>query len=263
MNKILLYFRQFPFLIALKLSINAMFKRWLNPEAIVWYSQLGEDQYILSLLCDYDNFQTNESKGGFYVDVGSNHPIRFSNTFGLYCRGWRGICIEANSNLINKCKKIRKLDWAINAAVSDEEKDVDFYVSTLDLVSTIHPPFLEKEWAEGDFKLKEKVKMHTATLDTILDNFSKQTDSHALDHIDLLSIDVEGHDFNVLRSINLNKYRPAIIVIEMIGYDKAHPDQNEICQYLDRFKYDMEGYHMINGFFVARELKNKKNHTYS
>jgi FkbM family methyltransferase len=248
MKKALLYLRQFPKLFAVKFIIFGIFKRFFNPDGIVFYSQMGEDQTIQTLLCE------KISKGGFYVDIGCNHPVRFSNTFGLYCNGWRGICVDANLDLVNEFKKIRKKDWVLHAAVSDEEKDVNFYVSTLDLASTMDISFVNNEWAKENYELKEMKKMRTVTLNTILGNFSQGEHKHLLDRIDLLSIDAEGHDFNVLRSIDLEKYRPSLIVIEMHEFDKEHPLDNEICQYLALHHYRLAGYHIMNGFFLSLEF---------
>ena len=51
------------------------------------FSQEGEDLLI-------DRMFDGQSVG-FYVDVGAHHPTRFSNTYLLYLRGWRGINIDA------------------------------------------------------------------------------------------------------------------------------------------------------------------------
>ena len=248
MKKALLFFRQFSPLFALRFTIFGMFKKLFNPKGIIFYSQMGEDQFIQTLLCD------RVSKGGFYLDIGCNHPIRFSNTFGLYCNGWTGICVDANLELVNEFKKVRKRDHVVHAAISDKEKEVEFYFSKLDLASTMHVPFLENEWVKENYELKEKKKMTTVTLDTLLDNFSRERQDLALDRIDLLSIDAEGHDFNVLKSINLQKYRPSLIVIEMHEFDQGHLKENEICQYMKSCDYNLAGYHVMNGFFLAGEF---------
>lgn len=56
----------------------------------------GEDKIIEGIL---KPLITNH---GSYVEVGCNHPKFLSNTYGLYRKGWRGICIDANQNLISK-----------------------------------------------------------------------------------------------------------------------------------------------------------------
>jgi hypothetical protein len=50
------------------------------------YSQEGEDLIASRLF-------PNQSTG-FYVDIGAHHPTRFSNTYLLYTKGWRGINID-------------------------------------------------------------------------------------------------------------------------------------------------------------------------
>ena len=40
-----------------------------------------------------------------YVDLGANHPAYGNNTFYSYLRGGRGICVDANADLISLYKK--------------------------------------------------------------------------------------------------------------------------------------------------------------
>jgi hypothetical protein len=75
------------------------------------------------------------------------------------------------------------------------------------------------------------------------------TDSHS---IDLLTIDVEGHDFRVLKSLDIAKYRPKIIVIEM--HDFAGIRDSEIYRYLAANGYVLKFFAVMNTYFVdARE----------
>ena len=63
------------------------------------YSQTGEDQILSFLL--------REEQNGFYLDIGCNHPIKLSNSYNFYLRGWKGICVDANSELIKKFKVVK------------------------------------------------------------------------------------------------------------------------------------------------------------
>jgi len=67
--------------------------------------------------------------------------------------------------------------------------------------------------------------------------------------IDLLSIDVEGHDLNALMSVNLNKYRPRIIVIEIHEFKLAENSADPIVKYLKDNDYALECFSTINGYF--------------
>ena len=84
------------------------------------YSQWGEDMCI-------GNFFINK-KSGFYVDIGSFHPVMYSNTCVLFNRGWSGINIDLNQTSIDLYNIIRPNDHNICAALSDrvEEKDLFF-----------------------------------------------------------------------------------------------------------------------------------------
>lgn len=70
--------------------------------------------------------------------------------------------------------------------------------------------------------------------------------------IDLLSIDVEGHDFNVLKSINLRKYRPKLIIIEIHDFVLTKPDDNEVYNWMITNDYKLIGYAIWNGYFVDK-----------
>ena len=80
------------------------------------FAQFGEDLIINKLF-------SKTSKGNF-LDIGSFHPIHYSNTFLLHLRGWRGINIDGNKELIEISNKVRPLDKNIHAFLSDKKKNV-------------------------------------------------------------------------------------------------------------------------------------------
>ena len=60
-------------------------------------------------------------KKGFYIDIGCNHPIKFSNTYLLYKKGWRGINIDADKESIVQFNKFRPNDISINIGISSKK----------------------------------------------------------------------------------------------------------------------------------------------
>lgn len=180
---------------------------------------------------------------GKYVDVGCNAPVKYSNTFLLYLIGWRGVNIDANGDLIDECKKVRKQDLCFQAAVSDSVRQVVFHKAEGSLMSTIDSVKYE-EWKElSMFRHRHEEKATTRTLTSILDECWPKEDE-----IDLLSIDVEGHDFQVLRSLDLRRYRPKIIVIEMHSVEKI--EDNDIYRYLNAHGYAFKFYAVLNAYFI-------------
>jgi hypothetical protein len=199
------------------------------------YSFTGEDR-ILESLC-----KSRITESGFYVDVGCNHPIFLSNTYLFYKRGWRGICIDANEKLIRKYKFYRPRDKGFCALVSNTKEKREFYKLTNDVLSTTEQHLLEPYTKQG--QSIETTLMEPVSLTEILD------DLNAPRTIDILSIDTEEHDFNVLQSLDLEKYSPRIIVIEVENFITVNPQANEVYNYLVSKKYFLEGFILTNLYF--------------
>lgn len=232
-------FKQFPLSYAIQFGLLEYVRRFFNKNSYLAYSQTGEDIIIRNIL--------ESVKKGFYIEVGSNEPIQHSNTFGLYQQGWRGITIDANINMVNMHKKIRPNDAAICAAVSDEEKEVTFYEFDMDEISTIDTEFYDRH--KSIQKVNRQITLRTRTLNSLIEENLPASTS-----IDLLSIDVEGHDYNVLNSINLDKFRPKLIVIEMHSFDLTQPFNNAIYSKMIKSSYRLAGYATWNGYFIANEF---------
>ena len=90
------------------------------------FSQEGEDRLCLSLLRNVIGQFNGEI---FYLDIGCNDPIKYSNTYLFYKLGYRGICIDPLPKSKEKFKSIREKDLFINAAVTDKdgEKELQIY----------------------------------------------------------------------------------------------------------------------------------------
>ena len=203
----------------------------------LYFSQTGEDVIIKTLL--------NHKRNGFYIEVGCNDPIINSNTFDLYLNyGWRGICIDANIKTLTRFKKIRSFDYVINAAISDIEEEVQFFISKESLVSTIDQDF-RNEWKE-DWALDSNItKIFTHKLDSIIYDLKIQ-----IPEIDLLIIDVEGHDFQVLKSINLTLHRPKLIVVEIHDFVFEEFYKSDIYLHLKQYDYRLISFATMNAYFV-------------
>jgi hypothetical protein len=195
----------------------------------------GEDRLLESL------YKGKISESGFYVDVGCNHPVFLSNTYLFYRRGWRGVCIDANQQLINKFKFYRPRDYAVCALVSNQKEQRMFYQLTNSVLSTTETKMLDTYREEGQ-KIEPTV-METFSLTEIFDR------AKAPHHIDILSIDTEEHDWPVLQSLDFEKYAPMIIVIEADDFIPSEPNTNEIYRYLMKKGYSFEGFLLTNLYF--------------
>ena len=96
-------------------------------------------------------FFVNKNNGK-YVDLGAFHPMRLSNTYLLYKKGWNGINIDIHSFSIDLFNYLRPNDINFNMAVSNKNEDIDMYFQKkLSQLSTIEEKQAKKVF-QGDIK---------------------------------------------------------------------------------------------------------------
>ncbi|MCA6078712.1 FkbM family methyltransferase [Fulvivirga sedimenti] len=219
--------------------LSAILRLFLGRSVKYSFSHAGEDRIIEYTL------NTNISYNGYYVDVGSNHPVFVSNTYLHYRKGWRGICIDANEKLIRKYKFYRPRDIAVCALVSDQDTTRDFYIIENDVLSTTEIENLAypKEHNLGI----STIEFATSTLTSILKN------NGVPGNFDLLSIDAEEHDFNVLMSLDFSLYTPKLIVLEDETFSLESSSENRIYRFLISKGYVLAGYISKNLYFKRIE----------
>ncbi len=180
-------------------------KKKLTGFAVKAYSQEGEDLVL--------NRFFNNTKNGFYVDVGAHHPQRFSNTYFFYKKGWRGINIDAMPDSMNLFNQTRKRDINLEIAISDKVETLTYYAFEEPAINGFDKELSEERIMSGQ-KLLFKKEIKTHTLAEVLDKYLPPNTA-----IDFLSIDVEGIDMQVLKSNNWTKYKPKIVLVEAVGKD--------------------------------------------
>jgi hypothetical protein len=182
------------------------------------YAHTEEDLFILKKF---------KNKKGFYVDVGCHHPTRLNNCHLLYKNGWNGINIDISEFSIKLFNLVRKKDININIAVSLKQKKVRFYYDKL--ISFYISLNKRKE-------LDRFREISSDTLTSIIDKTKYNNRK-----IDFLSIDTEGKDFEVLKSLNFRKYDPKYICIEIYSDKNARFNikKNQIYKYLIKKNYKL------------------------
>jgi len=167
---------------------------------------------------------------GVFVDVGSGHYRDDSNTYFLeQHRRWHGVAVDANVEYAADYARFRPRTRFINAFVSNRAGAVaDFAIAQ-------NPVFSSGARPLPPDAVVRRVKVPTTTLAQIL----------AAEHvrkIDFLSIDVEGAELAVLQGLDLRRYRPSLICIEI---DPAARDR--IFEHLHAAGYrELDAYHALN-----------------
>src|SRR6266508_2253689 len=75
--------------------------------SVVSYAQRYEDLYLLRCF--------GSRPEGFYIDIGSGHPVYDNMSFAFYLRGWRGITVEPNPWLARLTRDRRPCPLGANA----------------------------------------------------------------------------------------------------------------------------------------------------
>jgi FkbM family methyltransferase len=199
------------------------------------FSQNEEEQVLRDFFSDINN--------GFYVDVGCHHPRRFSNTALFYKNGWNGINIDASQKNLKLFNVFRKRDKNINALISEKPEKLKYYYFDDSALNGILS-FSKVDYLKDlGYKVINEEFINTQRLDDILVTCNVPDKK-----IDLLDIDVEGYDFQVLKSIDLNLFYVKVILIE------TGENENAIIEYLSNYNYNIYKKIDRNVFFLKNSL---------
>lgn len=156
--------------------------------------QFAQDTFVFFNLF---KFWPARGKVGFYVDSGANSPQELSNTFFFdKCLGWKGLCVEPMPEFHKGLNSSRSCTL-IPECISSKKETV--YMSNRGILAEV----LTKKEANS-------LEIKCSPLDDMLHRAGV---SEPLE-IDLWSLDVEGFEMTVLRSIDFTKIHIKVILIE-------------------------------------------------
>lgn len=222
-------------------QISGAVHRWIasrDPHAARTYSLEGEDM----ILRQYFGNRT----AGCFVDVGAHHPQRFSNTFYFYLRGWRGINIDAAPGSMSAFEAQRPQDVNVEAAIGRGGGELTFYTFDEPAVNTCDPVLAEHRQRVGGHRL---IGQHTLPVRSLADVLAEHMPAGA--NIDFLSVDVEGHDLNVLASNDWRRFRPRLVLAEQLSH--AGADTDAIQPFLDGKGYRLMCRTISTSFYEIRD----------
>ena len=182
-------------------------------------SQLDQDLKCLEYF--------NNKKGGYFVDIGAHDGKDLSNTYRLETEyGWKGICVEPLEEEFKKCVESRPMSICINTCIYDKNGTVTFNEVTrgnnYSMLSGIDD---ENYKCRENFIQSEKPCI---TLTKLLE------DNNSPSVIDFLSIDTEGSELKILRSLDHDKFSFRYITCEH-NYDDIK--RKEVREYLESVGY--------------------------
>ena len=198
------------------------------------YSQNLED--VLLNRCFKDQ------KSGTYVDVGAGPGDGYSVTRNLYLQGWSGLLIEPISEYAEVHRKFRPRDKVIDVVIGSENCEVEFIHFLRTGLSTKKSNVTA---SLKDLHSHETLILPQVTLQSILD-------SHGVNQVDLLKIDVEGSEMDVLLGLDFNQHQPRLIIVEATRPMTRIRVSDKIRKYLLSLGYEFALFDGLNDYFVFR-----------
>lgn len=200
--------------------------RFIGPTtATIFYSQCGED---LDAYCNFFHnkrswYQENE---GVYIEIGASDGVKFSNTkFFEEDMGFTGILIEPEPTLYAKLTKTRPNNHLYNCAVDSSEQPVAFLVTSgaggawVSGIEKHMSDFHKESWHEDT----NKIMVDTTKMSSIMK-------SSEVERVDLFSIDVEGGEYEVLKTTDWNI--PIYVIIVELGTGATETEKDVKCREL-------------------------------
>ena len=220
-----------------------MIKNFINYFSIlkrkIKYKKNSYSFNAVDLIIDYIFKNT---KNGFYLDIGAQHPISNNNTYLLYKRGWRGVNIDLDKKNIDLFNIARPNEINLNYAVSNVNGEADlFFYHDASPINTLN----EKISTFQKAKVSKIKKIHTKTLNNVLGSINLKK------KINYMNIDVEGSEEKILEGFDIDKYKPDVISIEYLDLrmKKLEFKNNDINNLMNSnlYKYFMDNnYYFIN-----------------
>ena len=217
------------------------------------FSQCGEDQVMRYLV--YNVLQIPKPS---YLDIGANHPFMCNNTFYFYNRGSCGVCIEPDKQFAPLIKKFRSKDVYLQAGVTaGNAKAAVMYAFPGDYSGW--NTFSEEE---AIFRQKETGISFTKMQDIELVNINDVMAKHFHPHPTILSLDVEGLDLDILKSIDFSRYQPEVICVETITFSVTNEEEKitDILDFVTSKGYVVFADTHVNTIFCRADVL-KKHHT--
>ncbi|GHU20657.1 hypothetical protein FACS1894163_13700 [Spirochaetia bacterium] len=153
-------------------------------------------------------------KNGFFLDIGANDGKTGSNTYALEQLGWTGACVEPLPDIFLELKQNRTCD-CYNVAISDNSgEEVEFLRAPAHTLSGLASQMSEAHknrilYGDGGGRI-DSIKVKTLSFDDLMNQYPPMQCTH----IDFMSIDTEGSELSILKTIDFTKYRFGLITVE-------------------------------------------------
>jgi FkbM family methyltransferase len=213
----------------------------MSTAPLISYAQRFEDLYLMRC------FGTRGE--GFYIDIGSGHPVHDNASFAFYLKGWHGITVEPNPWLARLTRAVRPRDRHVEALVGAAAGKAAFY-----LVNEFHGlSTMIEDHARAALTQFGKTSQAITVPVTTLRQLCEQ--QHAPPVFDFLKVDVEGAEQDVLLNGDWQIYRPRVVVVEALAPYTLSPAWPAWEPFLAHRGYRFVWFDSLNRYYLAEEAR--------
>jgi FkbM family methyltransferase len=168
---------------------------------------------------------------GVFFEAGAHDGYTQSNTYFLErYRGWRGVLVEAIPELHAKAARRRPASYVANAAlVGPDQAGTTVALQFGDLMSQLGD---DDNHATGGLRnagrAGYRVEVPGCTISDVLD-------TAGVGRVDLMILDIEGHELEALRGLDHDRHHVELLVIEMLALSAQRPTFDHLLG--DRYEF--------------------------
>ena len=211
-----------------------------------FYGENAEDA-VLMLLVSELGLPLN---GLSYLEIGTNDPVRFNNTYNLYRLGARGLLVDPLPTVGALIRMVRPADRFLHAAVSgggtDEPAQRMFYASKSSLVSSLSYEH-HKAWDGITRNEVRAIPVDVLGINEVMEQMGSVPD--------LLLVDAEGEDEKIMRAFDYARFHPKVVMVEM---DHLDTSRENMIRFMDDHGYIVYTTIAYNTIFVAADVWNAR-----
>jgi len=190
---------------------------------------------------------------GVFLDIGANDGVTFDNTLVLESYyGWTGICVEPNPDSFQKLAKNRPKCINIHGGISENRDRLEFIKVTgyAEMLSGWKGDMTQDQFNRID----SEIQQHGGTKEIIfVESYSLNSllMKHNIKDIDFISLDTEGSELKILRSIDFSTIRIGVICIE-IDTSLTKEKYNAIQEFMLEHGYTLDLKLGFNQIWIAK-----------
>lgn len=185
-----------------------------------------------------------------YLDIGASDPVKLNNTYFFYRAGASGVCVEPDPELAAQLRSKRPRDTVVAAGMAAEPAEAaEFYIMQPPTLNTFCREDAQRLDASGLHPIREVVQLPLRTINDVLEEHFPDAAP------DFLSLDVEGLNYDIVRTMDTDRWRPPVMCIETLTYttDRTSRRITEIMDVLENARYRIFADTYINTVFVSEE----------